>query len=372
MMMNKRSGSVVLYALMVLAAMLFLVQGIIKGVFINNRFTANMLAREQAELLAYSGIELARAQLMLADDAEEGASTESADEQKKPDEAKKAKGMLKRVLPHLNRWQTCKLNNKTDQVDGTITFCISSENGKLNINEVFNFEQMAFKKPFDDIIKKLEIKPTLKQGEVHDRLVEFFKKHKKRLYDVSELLLVPGLQSLDIFYSPPPAPAKGKPSVANVNVTLLDVFTVWTPDDKINPLWFSDSWCGILGLRRPHADDAEKQKEVFKKVIEQCKPEAQTDWDNQWSILEPMYGQKPKIISAIKENFPKEFGSTVYSVLSCGKVEEVECKLLAILQLQTVPEKKTEKPKDKAQNEVKSEPGVQPKKELKILRIYWL
>jgi len=358
--------------LMVLAAMLFLVQGIIKGVFINNRFTANMLAREQAELLAYSGIELARAQLMLADDAEEGASTESADEQKKPDEAKKAKAMLKRVLPHLNRWQTCKLNNKTDQVDGTITFCISSENGKLNINEVFNFEQMAFKKPFDDIIKKLEIKPTLKQGEVHDRLVEFFKKHKKRLYDVSELLLVPGLQSLDIFYSPPPAPAKGKPSVANVNVTLLDVFTVWTPDDKINPLWFSDSWCGILGLRRPHADDAEKQKEVFKKVIEQCKPDAQTDWDNQWSILEPMYGQKPKIISAIKENFPKEFGSTVYSVLSCGKVEEVECKLLAILQLQTVPEKKTEKPKDKAQNEVKSEPGVQPKKELKILRIYWL
>gem|GEM_PF-5256044 len=51
-MMNNRSGSVVLYALMVLAAMLFLVQGIIKGVFINNRFTANMLAREQAELLA--------------------------------------------------------------------------------------------------------------------------------------------------------------------------------------------------------------------------------------------------------------------------------------------------------------------------------
>lgn len=370
-MINNRTGSVVLYALMVIAAMLFLVQGIIKGVFLNNRFTSNMIAREQAELLAYSGIQLAIAQLTVTDDADEENKQPAGNEKEaKPDEGKKQKAMLKRVLPNLNRWQTCKLHKKGDQVDGTIKFCISSENGKLNINEVFDFETMAFKKPFADFIKKLEIPPVIKPGEVHDRLIEFFKKRKKRLYDVSELLLVPGLQTLDIFYNPPSMPTKDKQSMPNTNVMLLDVFTVWTGDDKINPLWFSDSWCGILGLRRPLADDAEKHKEAFKKVIEQIKPEQKPDWDNQWSIVEPMYGQKSKSVGSIKENFTKEFGSTVYSVLSCGKVEEVECKLLAILQSQTVPEK-TAKPKDNAQNEAKS-PGGQPKKILKILRIYWL
>ncbi len=371
-MMHQRRGSVVLYALMMIAAMIFLVQGLIKGVFLNNRFTSSMLAREQAELLAYSGIQLAIAQLSLTDDTEADAKESSgADKNAKPDEGKKMKAMLKRVLPHLNRWQTCKLNKKTDQVDGTIKFCISSEQGKLNINEVFDFSNMSFKKPFAEFIRGLDIKPTLKKGEVHDRLVEFFKKRKKRLYDVSELLMVPGLQTLDIFYNPPSIPGKGKSSMPNVNVTLLDVFTVWTDNDKINPFWFSDSWCGMLNLRRAHADDAEKQKEAFKKVIEQIKPETKPDWDQQWQIVEPLYGQKPKIISSLKDNFTKEFGSTVYSVLSCGKVEEVECQLLAILKEQAVTEK-TAKPKDNTQNETKTEPGGQAKKMLKILRIYWL
>ena len=371
--MMRRRGSVVLYALMTIAAIMFLLQGVIKGVFLNNRFTGVMLAREQAELLAYSGIQLAIAQLSLVDDADEKKDRSPAENAKTPEqeENKKKLAMLKRVLPNLNRWQTCVLRKKTDRVDGSIKFCISSEEGKLNINKVFDFASMSFKKPFADFIRRLEIKPTLKQGEVHDRLVEYFKKRKKRLYDVSELLTVPGLQTLDIFYSPPLAPPKDKPSQPNQNVTLLDVFTVWTDNDKINPLWFSDSWCGMLGLHRPRADDVEKQKDVFKKMFEQIKLDKKPNWDDQWSIVEPLYGQKPKVVSSLKDNFTKEFGSTVYSVLSCGKVEEVECQLLAILKEQAVPEK-TAKPKDNAQNEAKTEPRDPVKKMFKILRIYWL
>lgn len=362
----QRSGSILLYALMTLAAIMFLLQGVIKNVFINNRFTETMLAREQAELLAYSGVQLAIAQLM----EEEPPVTQEqlpADQQAR----KNQMAMLKRVLPGLNRWQVCQLRKKTDRVDGTIKFCISSENGKLNINKVFDFKTMAFKQPFADFIRRLEIKPTLKQGEVHDRLVEYFKKRKKRLYDVSELLMVPGLQALEIFYAPPAPAAKDKPSQPNVNVTLLDVFTVWTDNDKINPLWFSDSWCGMLGLHRPRADDAEKQKDAFKKMFDQIKLDQKPNWDDQWAIVEPLYGQKPKVVTALKDNFTKEFGSTVYSVLSCGKVDDVECQLLAILKEQAVTEK-TAKPKDNAQNEAKTEPGGPAKKMLKILRIYWL
>ena len=101
-------GSIVLYALMMLTAMLFLMQGIIKGVFLNNQFTKVMIALEQAELLAYCGIQMAVSQLMVAEaeaEQKEQAPPAALDDKQKKDTGKAQKAMLKRVLPHLIRWQ---------------------------------------------------------------------------------------------------------------------------------------------------------------------------------------------------------------------------------------------------------------------------
>jgi hypothetical protein len=347
-------------------------QGIIRSVFLNNQFTRVMIAREQAELLAYSGVQLAIAQLTIVEEKEEGAATASSDKPKTIDITKMRLNVLKKILPHLNRWQTFNLSEKHDQINGTIQFCISSEQGKLNINQIFDFKTMAFKKPYNDLMQGLDMPPLLQRGEVHDRLVEFLKKRKKPIQDVSELLMIPGLQSLDIFYNPPKMPGKDKTSVPNKNVTLLDIFTVWADNDKIYPLLLSDGTCALFGLRRPHADDAIKQKEMFKKLLGEIKSEHVQDIDANWSVVEPLFGQKTKIVSLLKNNFAKEFGSTVYSVLSCGKVDEVECKLLAILKEQDVSKKPAKNPKEKATDEAIAETDNQPKKVFKVLRLYWL
>jgi len=369
--MKNNSGSIVLYALSIIAAALFLMQGLIRSVFLNNQFTTVMVARQQAEQLAYSGIQLAISQLTPVEEKDEN-STEAVDKPKKQDQNKARMQVLKRVLPHLNRWQTFQLNEKLDQITGTIKFCISSEQGKLNINGIFDFKTMAFKKPYEELVQGLEMPPILKRGEVHDRLLEFFKKRKKPLQDVSELLGVPGLQVLDIFYSPPKNPAKNMVSLPNKNVTLLDIFTVWTDNDKLYPLWLSDGLCALLGLRRPHADDATLKKEMFKKVLSELKPEVVQNIDEKWAAVEPVFGEKTKTVSLLKNNFAKEFGSTVYSVLSCGKVDEVECMLLAILKEQNVSKKPAKNPKEKATDEANAEADNQPKKVFKVLRLYWL
>ncbi|NDD53990.1 hypothetical protein EBZ39_08955 [bacterium] len=376
-MIKATPGSIVLYALLILSAVVFLMQGMIRGVFLNNQSTSIALARQQAEQLAWAGVQCAIVQLTVGSEADEldedskGAANASGDE-KKQDPAAQQKAMLKRVLPHLGRWQTFTLRKKHDLLDGEIKFCVVSEHGKLNINRIFDFQKMEFKKPYSDLVAGLEVPPLLKRGELLERLVEFFKKRKKPLYDVSELLTVPGLQTLEIFYVPPPAPEKGKPAVANQSVALLDLFTVWTDQELVSPLWLSDGLRCILGLRRPHADDAEKQQEAFKKTLHLLKPEAGQDWDANWQVLEPVYGPKPKAITALKNNFAKEFGSTVYSVLSCGKVDEVECQLLVILKEQNVGKKAAKTSPEKMADKAKSDPDDQPKKVLRPIRVYWL
>ena len=51
----------------------------------------------------------------------------------------------------------------------------------------------------------LEIPGKLKPGEFLNKISEFLKNRNKKLYDVSELLNVPGLENFNtsIFYDPP-------------------------------------------------------------------------------------------------------------------------------------------------------------------------
>ena len=111
---------------------------------------------------------------------------------------------------------------------------------------------------------------------------------------------------------------------------------------------------------------------MFKKSIEELKPSMAQDWETNWAPLEQLYGQKSKLITELKNIFTKEFGPTVYSVLSCGKVEEAESYVLAIIQEQDVKKYSPNKQQEKKQDDTKAEGSTKPKKVLKVLRVYWL
>jgi len=101
-----------------------LIGQLVRHVFTHSKYVRSQINQEQAKLLATSGITIALSGL-----------TE------------------KTLLPHLNRWQTFHLTKDIDGVDGTIYICISSEDGKLNINKAFDFDKNEIKQAYNSIIR---------------------------------------------------------------------------------------------------------------------------------------------------------------------------------------------------------------------------
>jgi hypothetical protein len=366
-MMPHKSGSIIVYTLMILAIIIFLMQQLVRSSFVHANFMRTMIDRENAEILALSGVSIAMAQLTIDEK-----DAESTEKKKAGTEAKKSpeQVLLERLLPHLNRWHDFKLTEKVDGIDGLIRVCISCEDGKININQAFNFEKMEFK-PEYEWVKKLTLFGRLAVGELATRLTDFFKQRKRKVDDISELLAVPGLESFALFYTPPALPAKGKRDEPNTEHALSDVFTTWTTDEKVNLLWLSDSLSGIFGLRRPLARDAEARKEIFDQFIKAFDKNKVRDWDANWKSVEPLYGPKPKMFAEIKNIFSKDFGPKIFSVVSCGKVGRVEQRVLAVMRQEDVKLEAKHDRKGKSGDE-KSTSVKAPGKRFKILRVYWL
>lgn len=389
--MKKNSASVLLFSLMIISIIIMMTEQMIRGVMVGAGFTKTMINREHAEMLALGGINIAIAQLTYEKD-------ETA---KEKDEAKVESGVVKpeselggdgqkitsqqrfvfNLISNLNRWQTFELDPKIDGIAGTVKICITSEHGKININNAFDFKKQEFKKEFISLLGGLEIPGKLKPGEFFNKISEFLKNREKKLYDVSELLNVPGLEGFnaDIFYEPP-SMHKKEGGELNQNLALQDIFTIWTENAKIDPLVFSDALCNILNIRRPHADDAKKYRERFKKVAMEFKDDWGKDWDTNWKHLEGIYDTKPKALSNIKDILVEKFNPKVYSVLSYGRVGHVEQRVLAVIKEIEI---KSRKIKSSDQSEKSSSGGQSAqaasgskqkpnRKVFRIERIYWL
>ena len=393
----KRSGSIVVFALMMLSLIAIITQQLLKSSMVGSKFVKTMVDREHAEMLALGGINVAIAQLnngIVAAKAvavRGAAAREGRDEtaQEARDEKKEnpMQAFILHLLLHLNRWQDFDLDYKNDGVEGKVSICISSEHGKININEVFDFKKQVFKKEYEAILKSLEIPGIITGAEFLKRLEDFFKKRSKKIYDITELSVALGLDNLNVFYQPPAKPAKRGAGEPHNDVFLADIFTVCTHDATIDPLVFSDSIRAIFGLQRVRANDASLLQEDVKKIAEEFKPQGSQDWNAHWNLLQPLYGEKPKVFDVLKDIFSKSFTSKVYSVLSYAKVGSVEQRVYAIVQefQDPAPEKdKKEQDKNKEQDVPNADVGDEKKdntrekkqeerkKYFKVMKIYWL
>ncbi len=375
---TKKPGSVILFSLMMIAIIVLLTQQMMRGVWVGSSFIQTMVDREHAEVLALSGINVAIAQLTCDErDKKEEKSEEKTTANAQDDKLSRGiKKMLGRVLPHINRWQELVLKEPIDGINGTIRICITRERGKININEAIDFKKMELKKDYEALFKRLAMPGRIPIGEIGPRILTFFKERRRKIDDISQLKGVSGFESLDIFYKPPEMPAKGKKSEPNSDLALQDIFTIWSCTDKVDPLWLSDSLCAMFELRRPQADDAQKRKDRFAKFIQEFKKEMAGDWDSNWKILDNLYDQKSKVIPDVKGLFTKQFGPRVFSVLSCGRVGQVEQQLLAVIREEDVKKKGAAKSQDASSNEKQATPGSGQEKEegkrFRIIRIYWL
>lgn len=364
--MQKNSrASILIYTLLILSVLAILTEQLVRMVLVNYSFTSGQVKKEQARALALGAVNLAISQLL---DEENIENKDKKQEEKGED--KEFKNYLKRVFPYINKMQKFKLNNIADGVDAEIGFCISCENGKININKAFDFEKNEFKDDYKKLLSGLEFKKKLKTGEILKKLTEYLKSRKKRLDDVTQLINIQGLEQVDMFYIPP-VNAQGKEKEKpNTQIYLQDLFTTYTDSEGLEFLFLSNSLLNILGLRQPLADDATVLNKKFNKVINEIKKDYVTNLIQNWEIYTPIFGKNNKVLDAFKQILSKEFGPKVFSVLSYGKVDNIEERLVAVI-------KEMEIKKDKEESLEKNHNLAKPQeqesnKTFKIIRMYWI
>ena len=319
-------------------------------------YMRSMASREKAQSLALSGIAVAQSQLTQFVEKKE-------DQNKKPSEQERIKQFLKRVLPALNRWQEFTLTEKADGIQGVIQVCIMCENGKIDINQLYDFKKHAFKgagQPKGDMKKVSQficeqLQKNSGVSDIFPALEAFLKKRSYPLDDTTELLTIPAFSFLkDVVFYQPPAAKKEQTMQKKRPLYLTDIFTTWSEQQTVQPWLLSDSLCGLLELKRAASADVEQRKSQVETWVKAAKKNA--EWSSTLNKqFQQLYGKDftslPKSIHSI---FNPSFEPAVFSVLVQATVNGIAQRAYAIISLVR-----------QTRDNVVSSTG-------KIKRIYWL
>lgn len=290
-------------------------------------FTRLSVDRPKAYELALGGLQLALSQLATA-----AQGTSKA----KPTELDHAKELLITLLPTYNQWQTFKLNSKTDGFDGELKICITSESGKININQIYDFKNKKFvgegdkigdyKKIMQAIFERIPTFIPLAQGlDLFKGFEKFLKERQYEVQDVTELLSIKEFDVFKrlIFY---------EPSTIKT-IYLTDIFTVWTDKKTIEPWLLSDSLVKLFNFQSTPLEMVKEKEDMRQTLLKGFA--LKTEWTPiSWnSMMKPLYGvQFQALPEFIMPLLGDSFEATTFSVLSYAKVGTMTQRLLAIVQ----------------------------------------
>src|SRR5579871_261793 len=130
---RQQSGYILMLTLMMLALMTFVATYLISKTTGYAPAMRMFVDRQKATMLALGGIQVALSQLAVYPQSKEGEQAKSASKDQE------AVTLLKKIMPSLNRWQSFTLKKERDGVTGTLQLCITCEQGKLDINKLYDF-----------------------------------------------------------------------------------------------------------------------------------------------------------------------------------------------------------------------------------------
>lgn len=339
------------YILVLALSMLSLIMVLVTGLF--NRatpfifFDAAVIKREKAKELALSGLQIAMSQLQahVEDKKDQPAPSANPLEGKGASiEDKRRDKLFKSLVPTLNNWQKFPLTEAHDGVKGSIEICISCEQGKVDINEIFDFKTKKFigeGKPQGDMRKLMQsvfakLAPLIKDKNLFSVFEKFLKQRHSKLHEVTELLRVKEFQEVFAtrqFYEPPlqskDEVSKGKKQA----VYLTDLFTIWSQEQTASVWVLSDALCAIFGFNRVQADDIKVRKQMVDQALEQ-KALAVKSLDAVWPKgPQLVYGKELSAIAPeIKPLLSASFEPDTFSVISRGTVGNISQKIFAIIE----------------------------------------
>ena len=378
---KNQQGYILVLSLIFISLIVMLATSISFRGRIHTNYAKLMLDREHAKMLAFSGLQIAMTQLAIQEEQKkgakapekkqqgqtlrQGAKAPAQDERKKEGQSgktsalwteKESKEFVKHIFPVLNNWQEFKLTTGKYGVDGVVKICIGSEEGKIDLNQVFDFDKKKFvgqgqkegdfKKFFAELFKKMgkfiKVKELQKNFEAYltkkQRFEKILKNRQNRLYDTTEFLDQKGFESFadKVFYEPIEM-KKGVTKKPKPNIYWTDMFTIWSGAKKISPWFISTSLKRILGFKEEKVDQkkAERLAKNFKASVS-----FPGDWDK---LFAPIFGVKhkdlPKWFAPLLDT---KFGPKVFNVLSYGTAGKVTQKIFAIIERKKVTrDKKT-------------------------------
>lgn len=338
---HQRSGFILVLTLMILSMIVMLVTQLFQNSMIHFYFDRTMIEREKARSLAKGGIELAISMLTIQE--EKKPTDKAAPALQKPDEEKKDPNieLLKRIEPALNRWQSFKLKEDVDGIDGEIKLCITSEDGKIDINQWYDFNKKKFigegetsldgKKLFKALFNS--VKKTASGKDLFEVFEKFLKQRQYKLNEVTELLSIKEFREAfkeAIFYEPPALKGTKKEQRP---VYLMDIFTLWSEAKTLNSWLLSDSICAIVGLKRAEPGDTqarEKEVEQLLKGMKSIEGDIKVTWEK---VLQKLYGKELKAVpNEFSSLLAQKFEAKTFGILSYGTVGAITQKIFAIIE----------------------------------------
>lgn len=322
---EKQPGYILVLTLLILSISVILVTRMVNKGITFSHFSQLATDREQAKLLAESGIQIAMSELMVT-------ST-------KADQALTAQ--LTAWLPLLNTWQTFKFTQSSDGFDGVCQIYITCEEGKIDLNSLYDTQKKIWRKdeappkalpqqpakpPFDakKMIALLGEKLTEPFGGKNpvEILDKAFKEYGK-IEDLSVLLATKDSAPKKMLLFSRPPEKEGEQKIA-----ITDIFTVFTNKKNIQPLMLSPGIIKALGLKTPLRT---KEALNFIKNIKSTMA-----WETVWrDTLAPWYGMEyNNIAPEIRPLFASSFEGKTFSVVSYGTIGTVTQKLCVIIQQQ--------------------------------------
>jgi hypothetical protein len=303
------------------------------------------LEQEKALELATGGIQIALSQLAGIEQKQQknaapAPQAPGAAGQQKPAQQTDEKTLLKTLLPSYNRWQSYTLKKEKDGINAVVQICITAEDGKININELYDFKKHAFinegqkerdgKKYLQMIFKRMA--PFVGGKELFGVFEKFLKDRQYKLQDVTELLAIKEFQVFqnNLFYQPPEVQS-GQEKKEKPPLFLTDLFTVSSGPALIEP-WLLSSSVALLFDFKITDSSKKESKESMEQLLNNFKPQATwaTDWDKQ---LTSRYGKNFKALpEGLAPFLNPTFKPTKFSVLSYAKVGKIVQKVLAIVE----------------------------------------
>ncbi|MBY0110283.1 MAG: hypothetical protein K2X90_04185 [Candidatus Babeliaceae bacterium] len=299
-MKHNKQGFVLVMALFIISLGSVLVTSLLQPAIAFNHLHRALVKQQHARMLALNGLEIARAQLS------------------NPLEIDK-KTIDQNIVPFLytDIKQIFTLKHESDGIDGTIMLYISCEEGKINLNKSYDFQEKKFIKldKEHDAQSLLALINTIAQQKFSfenfsQKMGQFFQERTQPLEDITEATM--SKLSNDIFYA--------LDSQDTDYVAFTDLFTLAGSEFKIQPLYISSSWARAMGLDKQNLD--KKQRMEIVKKIQALK--APINWATAWKeLLAALFKKEYTVLpDSIKKILASKIEVTAFNVISYGTVDD--------------------------------------------------